>query len=709
MTKLRRLRVVLLLAAGSGCVSVPTTPIVTGPTFEQKMAWTLRLEDQRVLHDPAPAPAPLPVPQKGKHATPAPPPAVADLATLLADTDPRIRRRAALAAGRVHLAAGIAPLSHLLSADPEPEVRQMAAFAMGLIGDPAAAAALRTALGDASPMVRGRAAEALGLVGDTAGAPAVGAMVDAYIKAGAIQSVTADQTATLPAEADAVRLGLVALARLKAYEPLAAAVLDGSGAPISRWWPIAFALGRTGDPRAAAALRQLVKGESGYTQAFAARGLGAIKDKDSLEVLRPLVAAVGKAPAPAVQAVRALGEIGDPRGLGTLIDLLKVKDVHTGIRADAVVAIGKLKASESVEVLLDALTDRAPNVRAAAIGALAATDPDRFVVALSSLDVDRQWTVRAALATALGNLPKANAAPLLEPMAADQDQRVLPAVLEALAKMKSPAAATIAADKLKAGDPVVRAAAARAIAELKPPGAVEALTAAAQYAERDSSYVARAAALEALTAFGRDAAQGPLVAALADKDWAMRLRAATLLHTLDPTRDDQAAIRPAPTRLDAAAYSSTDLVAPKVSTELYIDTDKGTIQVELAVLDAPLTVRTITDLARTGYFGGVAIHRVVPDFVMQDGDPRGDGEGGPGFTIRDELNERPFVRGTVGMALDWADTGGSQFFITHSPQPHLDARYTVFGEVVSGMDVVDKLAQGDLIRGVRVWDGTSPH
>ena len=95
----------------------------------------------------------------------------------------------------------------------------------------------------------------------------------------------------------------------------------------------------------------------------------------------------------------------------------------------------------------------------------------------------------------------------------------------------------------------------------------------------------------------------------------------------------------------------------------------------------------------------------MPNFVVQDGDPRGDGEGGPGYTIRDELNERPFVRGTVGMALSWQDTGGSQFFITHSPQPHLDARYTAFGHVVNGMDVVDRIQQGDVIQRVRVWDG----
>ena len=148
------------------------------------------------------------------------------------------------------------------------------------------------------------------------------------------------------------------------------------------------------------------------------------------------------------------------------------------------------------------------------------------------------------------------------------------------------------------------------------------------------------------------------------------------------------------------------LINPPFSTQAFIETDRGTIQIELAVLDAPLTVDNFVTLARKGFFDGVVIHRVVPDFVVQAGDPRGDGEGGPGYTIRDELNERPYLRGTVGMALDWADTGGSQFFITHSPQPHLDAKYTVFGRVISGMDVVDQIEQGDVIRRVRIWDGT---
>jgi cyclophilin family peptidyl-prolyl cis-trans isomerase len=93
----------------------------------------------------------------------------------------------------------------------------------------------------------------------------------------------------------------------------------------------------------------------------------------------------------------------------------------------------------------------------------------------------------------------------------------------------------------------------------------------------------------------------------------------------------------------------------------------------------------------------VHFHRVVPNFVAQDGDPRGDGNGGPGYAIRDEINTERYSRGAVGMALSGPDTGGSQYFLTLSPQPHLDARYTIFARVVGGEDVMDRLVQGDAI------------
>src|SRR5262249_10880533 len=160
--------------------------------------------------------------------------------------------------------------------------------------------------------------------------------------------------------------------------------------------------------------------------------------------------------------------------------------------------------------------------------------------------------------------------------------------------------------------------------------------------------------------------------ALADKDWAVRLRAAQLLKQFNPATDAALRIRPAPTGRPES-YDAARLISPQYSTQAYIETDRGTIQIELAMFDAPQTVENFVTLARKGFFNNTVIHRVVPDFVVQGGDPRGDGSGGPGFTIRDELNQRPYLRGAVGMALDWADTGGSQFFITHSPQPHLDA------------------------------------
>ncbi|OLD22326.1 MAG: hypothetical protein AUJ01_00585 [Acidobacteria bacterium 13_1_40CM_3_65_5] len=286
---------------------------------------------------------------------------------------------------------------------------------------------------------------------------------------------------------------------------------------------------------------------------------------------------------------------------------------------------------------------------------------------------------------------------------------MIPSVLEALVKMKAPDAAQVMLDHLKADDPVVRASAATGLGELKPANGPPALADAYRLAQRDAMYTARAAALAALAKYGAAAALPVLNSALTDKDWTLRVRAAGLIKQLDPNGiggDIDASIRPAPTTFPPEVYQAPRLVSPPVSTQVYLDTDRGSIQIELAVIDAPLTVENFITLARRGYFNGLGVHRVVPDFVIQDGDPRGDGEGGPGYTIRDELNERPYLRGTVGMALDpWPDTGGSQWFITHSPQPHLDSKYTVFGRVISGMEIVDQIQQWDVIRRVRVWDG----
>jgi HEAT repeat protein/cyclophilin family peptidyl-prolyl cis-trans isomerase len=702
----------VIAMAASGCVSAPTAapPNVTAPTYEQKMASILRLEDRRVLHDPAPpAPPPAPAPERGRKAAPAPPPPPPppDLVRLLSDAQARIRRRAALAVGHVGLRDGVQPLVKLLS-DSDPEVRQIAAFALGLIGDGTARDPLVAALADPSPLVEGSAAEALGLIGDAAAAPPIGALLSRLVQSGALAQTPPDEDdARRDTPASAFRLGVYALVRLKAYEPLAAAVLDASGQPRVHWWPVAFALSRLEDKRALNALLAFTKDAHPYARAFAVKGLGALKDPAALPALMPLLSS-GDRPV-LIETIRALGRIGDPSGAAPLLKIITDAKSEPHVRLEAVSAIGSIPAPGVVDTLLDVIADPSPSVRAAALRSLVALDPENFTAVLSGLDPDPHWSVRAALATILGTLPSGAGQTRLLGMLNDSDQRVVPAVLKSLVTMHAPDAADVMLKHLSADDPVVRATAATAIGELKPDGGAQALAEAYRAGQRDSNYTARAAALAAVVTFGAAAATPVLTSALADKDWAVRVRAAQLLKQLDPASAAgvDAQIRPAPTTLPDATYQAPRLTNPPVSTQAYIDTDRGTIQLELAVIDAPLTVENFVTLAQKGYFNGLSIHRVVPNFVVQDGDPRGDGEGAPGYTIRDELNERPYLRGTVGMALDpWPDTGGSQFFIALSPQPHLDAKYTVFGRVVAGMEVVDQIQPWDVIRRVRVWDGS---
>ena len=255
-------------------------------------------------------------------------------------------------------------------------------------------------------------------------------------------------------------------------------------------------------------------------------------------------------------------------------------------------------------------------------------------------------------------------------------------------------------ETLADADPVVRMAAARGLEVLKAAASVPALLKAFAVSADDSTYVARAAILGALVALDRAAAAPLVTASLADKDWAMRIRAATLARTLDPS-SAAAPSRPAPPPFDPAVDDVSRFVNPAYSPEAYVQTSRGEFRITLAVLDAPRTVANFMALAGRGFFDGILWHRIVPDFVAQGGDPRGDGEGGPGYTLRDELNTRPYVRGTVGMALDWKDTGGSQFFIALSPQPHLDGGYTVFGQVIDGDAVLDQIRQEDRLVTIR--------
>lgn len=137
-----------------------------------------------------------------------------------------------------------------------------------------------------------------------------------------------------------------------------------------------------------------------------------------------------------------------------------------------------------------------------------------------------------------------------------------------------------------------------------------------------------------------------------------------------------------------------------------IETSRGVIELELYPQHAPKTVNNFVFLAREGFYSDVSFHRVISDFVIQGGDPTGTGRGGPGYKFEDELKGNPLKHetGVISMANSGPNTNGSQFFITHSPQPHLDGRHTVFGKVVQGQDVVTAIQQGDIMLTVNIQE-----
>jgi cyclophilin family peptidyl-prolyl cis-trans isomerase len=191
----------------------------------------------------------------------------------------------------------------------------------------------------------------------------------------------------------------------------------------------------------------------------------------------------------------------------------------------------------------------------------------------------------------------------------------------------------------------------------------------------------------------------PAARALVDAEpYALRQAAAHALTALEGkpviARAPSLPPPPAPTAANAASSSAAPMVR--------LETTRGIIRARLWTADAPRTAANFVALVKRRFYDKLTFHRVVPNFVSQGGDPRGDGSGGPGYMIPCEINPRRYGEGVLGMALSGRDTGGSQFFFTHSPQPHLDGRYTAFGEIVEGLDVAARLIEGDVILRARV-------
>jgi cyclophilin family peptidyl-prolyl cis-trans isomerase/HEAT repeat protein len=634
-------------------------------------------------------------------------PGEGELERLLRDPDRGVRRRAALAAGRVADPALVPALVDLLN-DQEVEVRRVAAFALGLAGERAAVDRLLKALADSDAQVRGRAAEALGRIGDPRSAAAiVRLVVDALPKTIGRMTVRGDDPGNPADTWGEQRLALFALARLKDVPAARQALLDGA-LPRFDWWAATWVAMRLESPELRPVLVAAAGSDDPRSRALAARGLGALAGASVLDLLLPLVRDPDETVA--LFALRALGAIGDERGTPAAVArLASSSDV---VRREALRALAVLPPDPSLrQRLVGLVAERDPWIRAAALSALAHADRADFALVLSGMDADPVWWVRSAIASALGGLGDETSVGILHAMLRDEDPRVIPAVLEGLRRARGKDALDTLRRHLEHADLGVRVAAAEGLAALGATGASSPLLAAWRRGLGDGAgeLEARLAAVTALAAQkDEEAGAGLAEVAGADPARAVRARSALALRELGVPAPDpgaQAVLRPALDYREAMALFDPRAGVPLYTPRAFIHTRHGVVEIHLDVVEAPLTAASFVDLARAGFYDGLVFHRVEPGFVVQGGCPRGDGNGGPGYALRCEITRRPYGRGAVGMALSGKDTGGSQFFVTLSPQPHLDGGFTLFGQVVAGMDAVDRIRPGDVIERVEVWTG----
>jgi cyclophilin family peptidyl-prolyl cis-trans isomerase len=327
--------------------------------------------------------------------------------------------------------------------------------------------------------------------------------------------------------------------------------------------------------------------------------------------------------------------------------------------------------------------------------------------AISAAANSADASLRATAAESLAFLPAAEAKPYRDRLSGDRDPLVRLAVLGSLKTAEAVQQnRELVNSAFTDSDAGVRAAAVDELALLADPATLPLIQEAADKSRADTTPDVSVAVIGSCEKLREDPGSRRIVESLYARGPTLTSRLARRA-LVDYFRVDPFAF-PAPeykTGRTVADYTAL-LAEAKKPWQATVETSRGTFAIRLAGADAPLTVLNFVRLAQQKFFDGVLIHRVVPNFVLQDGDPTGTGNGGPGYEIRDEINVLEYGRGAVGMALSGPDTGGSQWFVTHSPQPHLNAIYTIFGQVVSGQDVVERVEQWDRVTRVTVTSGS---
>lgn len=671
-----------------------------------------------------------------------------DLRKLFSSPNALVRKRAVLAAGRIGNEDSIAALTDLLEKDRDQSVRAMAAFAMGEVESEKGANALLAVLKNSNSIeLKARAVEALGKI-----AAALPREQEARQREFGAAVIVALNTAPTPrpnGDHSLILFGLTAALRSRGANagPVIAKFLKSANPRVRADAGNALARLRLKDGNEQ--LRKLLASDvDPIVRANAARVLGVTEDKESYDLL--LSKATGDADSRVrVSAIRALASLKDARAAEQLLKRGEVlSQGNVGNRPaelneilEIATTLGRLWAQKEnqsaitwLRKISDALNHNAPEVELAFVRIA----PAVYLAEFGSGDQARRkvqetillnWRAASGVAAGLGEiaaLPEtatnktelvATAQSLLRAMldyrnsgltintlVAVHSEYAIPDVLRALAAFKPQDLGTVARAQLNDSDVIVRGTAADVLGDLPPSEEnTRALAAAWPQAANDKLNDAALSILDSLGKQKTAAANEQVKGALKSGDPLVRRRAVVILKT-NNAGDFSSQIGTVQSRNTEADYKRA-LGRIGKTVRAVVTTSKGSFTIDLLPEAAPLTVDNFVQLAERDYFRNVTIHRVVPNFVIQDGDPRGDGNGGPGYQIRCEINQVLYDRAAVGMALSGKDTGGSQWFVTHSPQPHLDGGYTVFGRVITGMDVVDKIVRGDVIQLIIIKQG----
>ncbi len=650
-----------------------------------------------------------------------------DMVSPLSGNNGAVRRRTILALGRIGYPTAITALLDVLKTDRSEEFRALAAFSLGEIESHYAASALMERLDaetEKSMLVRARAAEALGkIVANKLSADALGRYGITGI-AETLAKILPDASQPVNPETKLVAtLTLTALLRARQSSTIPAIASQLRSPDADLRWQAANALARIREGLAAAvpALLTALEDQEPLVRANAARALGVAKDARGIE---PLLKLLGdKDERVVASAINALGAIADAKAVLPLIE--QGNKLLDGFRAFdrekqgvpsqqnllllLATALGNLKDPGALPFikafrLADGRAGSSPEVE---IAVAKFGEAAFFDFPESAKPTNPNWKNIANYAQGLGQLNTEKAkATLIDLFVMKPDARAVSDILNAMAATKLDGLQKILLTQIKHEDVIVRATTATLLGDAGDQSdvVINALNDAYKAAKADKLNGARIAIVEAAAKLKHPINILVLADETKEEDYVVRRRAAELLReSPQDTKGAKLMVGNVKTNHSREYWRRMAQLATAGKNPVAIfHTKKGSIRVELFASDAPMTADNFMQLAKSGYFNGLAFIRIVPNFVVQGGDSRGDQNGGPGYQIRDEINLKPYTTGTLGMALSGKDTGGSQFFITHSPQPHLDGGYTVFGQVIEGLEVVNRLARGDTIERIEI-------